>query len=125
MTNKFISIMEKIGKDALVGLTDVEKYLPEAATLAKILFPGETAAVAGVVNSVQLIQTAVTTVEQKMAAAGKQTGTGAQKSADVIALVSPVVTQLLTAEGVSVNAAYIQNLVNAVVGILNVQTTAA
>jgi hypothetical protein len=35
------------------------------------------------------------------------------------------VTQLLAAEGVPVNATYIQNIVNAVVAILNVQTAAA
>jgi hypothetical protein len=121
MSNKFISIMDQIGKDCLKALTYVEQYLPEASALAKIIFPAETATVTGVVNSVQLIQSAVTTVEQKMTVAGTSAKTGTAKAADVLAIVTPTVTQLLTAEGVSVDAAYLQNVVNAVVGILNVQ----
>jgi hypothetical protein len=122
MTNKFISIMEQIGKDALKALTEIEKYLPLAADLAKEIFPGETAALAGVVNSVQLIQSAVVTIEQKMAAGGVAKGTGLQKAADVLSIVSPTVTQLLTAEGLHVDTAYIKTLTDTVVGILNLRS---
>ena len=122
MANKFLTVMEAIGKDAKVVFTQVEKYLPEAATLAKLLFPAS-AAVAGVVNSVGLVQQAVALIEQKYAAMGAATGTGAQKLAEALTIVTPTVTQLLTAEGLPVNAAYVQNVVNAVVGILNVQMT--
>ena len=122
MTNKFISIMEQIGKDALKALSEVVKYLPAAASLAAEIFPAQTAVISGVVNSVDLIQNAVVTVEQKMAAGGAATGTGTQKAADVLTIVTPVVTQLLTAEGITVDSAYIQGLVNAVVAILNVRS---
>lgn len=121
MTNKFVSIMEQIGKDALKALAEIEKYLPLAEDLAKEIFPAETAAISGIVNSVQLVQNAVVTVEQKMAAGGAATGSGTQKLADVLTIVTPTVTQLLTAEGVKVDSTYLQNLVNTVVGILNLR----
>ena len=124
MANRFLTVMEAIGKDAKIVFTEVEKYLPEAATLAKLLFPPSAAAVAGVVNAVGLIQQAVALIEQKYAALGTATGTGAQKLAEALSVVTPTVTQALTAEGLPVNAAYIQNITNAVVAILNVQMTA-
>lgn len=121
MTNKFLTIMEAIGRDAKIILTDVEKYLPAAAGLASLLFPAQTAAIAGVVNATDLIQKAVTSVEQKYSALGNATGSGTQKAAEVISIVGPTVTQLLTAEGLPVNSAYVQNIINAVVAVLNVQ----
>jgi hypothetical protein len=121
MTNKFISIMDKIGADIKVAWSDVVKYLPAAASLAALIFPAQAAAITGVVSSVDLIQQAVATVEQKFAAAGNPTGTGPEKLAQVISLVSPTVTQLLTAEGLNYNAAQVTNIVNAVVAVLNVQ----
>jgi|ERR1700674_111568 len=124
MTNKFLTIMEAIGRDCLLVLTEVEKYLPKAAVLAEAIFPAQTAVITGVVNSVALIQKAVVLAEQKMAAGGQASGTGLQKSADVLSTVEPVVTQLLKAEGLTVDTAYIQKLTNAIVDILNVQTIA-
>jgi hypothetical protein len=122
---KFISIMEAVGKDAEKGLSDVVKYLPEASALAALIFPQDVATIAGVVNSVDLVQNAVVLVEQKMAAAGKATGTGTQKAADVLTVVTPVVTQLLTAEKISCDAPFVTKIVNAVVAILNVKAAAA
>lgn len=121
MTNKFLTIMEAIGKDAKIILTDVEKYLPAAAGLASLLFPAQAATITGVVNATDLIQKAVTSVEQKYAALGTATGSGTQKAAEVISIVGPTVTQLLTVEGLPVNSAYVQNIINAVVAVLNVQ----
>ena len=121
MTSKFVTVMEQIGKDALKALSEVVKYLPQAAVLAEELFPAQTAAISGVVNAVDLVQNAVVTVEQKMAAANAHTGSGTQKLADVLTIVTPTVTQLLTAEGVTVNASYLQTLVNSVVDILNLR----
>ena len=123
MANKFLTVMQAIGKDAKIVFTEVTKYLPEAATLAKLLFPAQSASVAGVVNAVGLIQQAVAIIEQKYAALGAATGTGAQKLAEALTIVSPTVTQLLSAERVPVNQDYIQKVVNAVVAILNVQMT--
>jgi len=125
MSNEFVTIMEKIGHDFKVGLAEVQKYLPVASALASLIFPAQTAAITGVVNATELIQNTVATVEQKMAAAGAATGTGTQKAADVLTIVTPTVTQLLTEAGVKVNATYLQSIVNAVVAILNVQQVPA
>ena len=124
MPSKFVTVMEAIGRDIKVAWGDVVAYLPPAEALAALLFPGS-AAVPAVVNSLGLIQQAVATVEQKFAAAGNPTGTGVQKSAQVLAIVGPAVTQLLAAEKISINTAQIQNIINAVVGVLNVQPMTA
>ena len=126
MTNKFVSVMEAIGRDALKGLEEVAKYLPKAAALASIIFPQEAAALASVVNVTALIQNAVVMAEQKMAAGGKAAGTGLQKSADVLSVVEPTVMQLLTEAKVSnVDTAYIQKIIDAVVADLNVRDSTA
>lgn len=121
MTSAFVSLMDKIGHDIKVIWADVVKYLPAASELAAVIFPAQAATIAGVVNSVDLIQQAVATVEQKFAAAGNVTGTGAQKLAQVISMVSPTVTQLLTSEGLHYDSAQVTNIINAVVAVLNVQ----
>jgi hypothetical protein len=125
MASKFVSVMEKIGEDVKAAWSDVVKYLPAAAKLAELIFPAQTAVIGAAINSVDLIQQAVVTVEQKFAAAGEPAGTGAQKLAQVLSIVSPTVTELLTAEKIPVDSAYITDIVNAVVAILNVQSSAA
>ncbi len=126
MASRFVSVMEQIGRDALKALTDVEKYLPEAAVLAGLFFPPEQAAIAGVVNATGLIQKAVVLAEQKMAAGNANKESGAQKSADVLSAVTPTVTQLLTEAGIAkVDTAYLQEIVDAVVADLNVRKSTA
>jgi hypothetical protein len=125
MASKFVSVMETIGNDVKAVWSDVVKYLPAAAKLAELIFPAETAVIGSAINSVDLIQQAVVTVEQKFAAAGNPTGTGTQKLAQVLSIVSPTVTQLLSSEKVPVDSAYVTDIVNAVVAILNVQASAA
>jgi hypothetical protein len=117
--------MEKIGKDILIGWADVVKYLPPAAALASLLFPGAAGTVVGVVNSVGLIQQAVATVEQKFKAAGAPSGSGPQKLAQVTSMVGPVVTDLLAKEGININPTQLNGIITAVVAVLNVQTVAA
>lgn len=112
----FTSVMQKIGHDIKVVWTDVVKYLPSVAGLAQILFPGSAAAI----NVVNLIQQAVATVEQKFVAIGAPSGSGLQKSAQVLAIVGPAVTGLLAAENIKINQVQIQNIINAVVAVLNV-----
>ena len=120
MTNKFVSIMEAIGRDVLKVFEEVVKYMPTAANLATLIFPGAAAPIQATVVSLDLIQKAVATVEQKFAATGNATGTGTQKLAQVLTIVTPTVTQLLASEGITADAAYITRIVNAVVAILNV-----
>lgn len=117
----FTSVLESIGKGFAKGLQWAIAYAVPAEKLAGLLFPQiapETTAIAGVTG---LLQAAVLQVEQKFAAAGMQSGTGAQKLAEVILLAGPAVIQLLQQAGIAADAAYIQSLVSAVVAILNVQ----
>ena len=125
MSNKFVSVMEKIGKDILVGWAEVVKYLPEVSALASLLFPGAAGTTAAVVSSVNLIQQAVVTVEQKFAAQGAPTGTGPQKLAQVTAIVGPAVTSLLAQEKIEISTTQINGIINAVVAVLNVQPAPA
>ena len=122
MTNKFITVMEAVGRDIKIAWEDVVKYLPAASALAELIFPAQAATITGVVNSMGLIQQAVATVEQKFAAMGNATGTGAQKLAQVISIVGPTVTQLLASEGLNYDQAQVTNIINAVVAVLNAQT---
>jgi len=133
MSNKFISVLEAIGKDFEEGLTVAVKYLPFATTLAALIFPPAVAPLEAATSAAGLLQNAVALVEQKYAASGVQSGTGTQKAAEVLTLTNQAVTTLLatpsvqtelTAAGITVDDAYISNLVNAVVGILNVQGVA-
>ena len=125
MASGFVSLLSKIGSFFKEGLVFVEKYMVPTASLVGLLFPAVAPEAAGVVTSVQLIQAAVTEIEQKYAASGSASGTGSQKLADVLQIVTPAVTELLTKEGVkNVNQAYIQSIVNAVVAVLNAQPVA-
>ena len=90
-----------------------------------LLFPAAAPVATGIADATSLVQTAVLLVEQKYAAAGVQSGTGAQKLAEVMLLAEPVVGQLLTQAGIAASTSYIQSLVSAVVAILNVQTMPA
>lgn len=130
MANEFVTILQKIGSIFEKGLSEAVKYLPLASTLAGFLFPPAVAPLAAATTVADLLQNAVAEVEQKLAAQGNQTGTGAQKLATVLTIVTSSVTGLLAdptvaAElkkaGITVNTAYITNLVNAVVSFLNVQ----
>jgi hypothetical protein len=115
----FKSIMVKIGEDIKVGFEDVVKYLPAAAGLASLIFPAEGVAIAAGETSIDLIQKAVVTVEQKFAATGTVTGTGIQKLAQVTSIVAPTVIQLLSTEKVPIDSTRVTAIVNAVVAVLN------
>jgi hypothetical protein len=121
MSVTFMSVLEAIGKGFAKGLQWAVSYAIPVEKLVGTLFPAAAPVAAGLADATALIQNAVLLVEQKYAAAGVQSGTGAQKLAEVITLASPVVTQLLSQAGISASSSYIQNLVNAVVAILNVQ----
>lgn len=128
--NKFVSFLDAVGRDFMKGLAFVVKYLVPVESLAALLFPPAAAALTEAEVTASLLQQTILTVEQNYAAAGVQSGTGAQKASAVLTLVGPAVTNLLaqptiaaelTKAGITVNADYIQNLINAVVGFLNVQ----
>ena len=121
----FVSVLETIGKGFAKGLQWAVEYAVPVEKLVGLLFPAIAPATTVVADATALVQSAVLLVEQKYAAAGIQTGTGAQKLAEVVLLAGPAVTQLLTQAGIPVNTAYIQSVVSAVVAILNVQAMPA
>lgn len=109
MTNKFVSFLEKVGHDFKVGFDKVEQFLPLAS-----LIPGVGPIVSGVAG-------AIVTVEQKYAAMGQQTGTGAQKLAEVTAIFGPLVTEFLSVAGKTADAAAVTKYINDIVAVLNDQ----
>jgi hypothetical protein len=121
----FISILESIGKDFVKGLKWAITYAIPVEKLVALLFPAAAPVATGLADATSLIQSTVLLVEQKFAAAGTQSGTGAQKLAEVMQLIEPIVAKLLTSAGIAASTTYIESLVSAVVAILNVQTMPA
>jgi hypothetical protein len=118
----FTSVLETIGKGFEKGLKWAVEYAVPVEKLVGLLFPEAAPLATGVANATSLIQTAVLLVEQKYAASGVQNGTGAQKLSEVMLLTEQSVTSLLSSAGITADSSYLQNIVSAVVGILNVQT---
>ena len=117
----FIGVLEAIGKDFAKGLTWAVQYALPVEKLVGLLFPAAAPAATAIADATTLIQNAVLLVEQKYAASGVQSGTGAQKLAEVITLAGSAVTSLLAEAGVTASSTYVESLVSAVVAILNVQ----
>jgi hypothetical protein len=121
----FVGVLEAIGKGFEKGLKWAVEYAVPVEKLAGLLFPTAAPVINEVVDATSLIQSAVLLVDQKYAAAGVQSGTGAQKLAEVLVLTTQSVTSLLAKAGISADSSYISNVVSAVVAILNVQNMPA
>jgi hypothetical protein len=118
----FLSVLEAVGKDFEKGLKWAVQYAVPVEKLVALLFPQAAPAVIAVADATSLIQGAVLLVEQKYAASGAQSGSGPQKLAEVMALAGAAVVSLLQSAGISANSGYVESLISAVVGVLNVQT---
>src|SRR5258708_38187927 len=125
MWMSFVSVLETIGKGFAKGLKWAVEYAGPVVRLVGLLFPAAAPIANELADATSLIQSAVLLVEQKYAGSGVQSGTGAQKLAEVVLLTEQSVTSLLAKAGVSSDTSYIQNLVSAVVAILNVQNASA
>jgi hypothetical protein len=123
--NKFVGFLESIGKLFEKGLAFAVQYGVPVEKLIALLFPAAGPAMTGVATATSLIQTAVISVEQKYAAAGVQNGTGTQKAAEVLTLTEQAVIALLKQDGITADTSYVQSIISAVVGILNVHTVPA
>jgi len=121
----FIGVLEAIGKDFAKGLKWAVQYALPVEKLVGLLFPAAAPAVTAIADATTLIQNAVLMVEQKYAASGVQSGTGTQKLAEVMTLAGDAVASLLTQAGITATSDYVENLVSAVVAILNVQPAPA
>ena len=122
--NKFMSILEAIGKGFVKGLGWAVEYAVPVEKLVALLFPAAAPEALGLADATSLIQNSVLLVEQKYAASGVQNGTGAQKLAEVMTLAGPAVTALLAKAGINADSDYVESIISAVVGILNVQVAA-
>jgi hypothetical protein len=121
----FTSVMETIGKGFAKGLKWAVEYAVPVEKLVGLLFPAAAPVANEVADATSLIQTAVLLVEQKYAASGVQNGTGAQKLGEVLLLTEQSVTALLAKAGITTDSAFIENVISAVVAILNVQSAPA
>lgn len=117
----FLGVLEAIGKDFVKGLKFALTYAIPVETLVALLFPATAPVMSAAEDATTLIQNSVLAVEQKFAASGMQSGSGAQKLAEVLTLSQGAVTTLLAQAGITASTAYITSLVNAVVAILNAQ----
>jgi hypothetical protein len=117
----FIGVLETIGKGFEKGLKWALTYAVPVEKLLALLFPSISPIAAEVVDATTLIQNAILLVEQKYAASGVQSGTGAQKLAEVLLLTEQTVTSLLAKAGIDADSSYIGEIISAVVAILNVQ----
>jgi len=121
----FLAVLEEVGKDFEKGLVWAVEYAVPVEKLVALLFPQAAPAIVAVADATTLIQGAVLLVEQKYAASGAQHGTGAQKLAEVMALAGSAVVSLLQQAGILATSGYVESLVSAVVGVLNVQAMPA
>jgi hypothetical protein len=117
----FIGVLEAVGKGFEKGLKWALAFAIPVEKLVVLLFPSAAPVAAEVVDATMLIQKAVLLVEQKYAASGAQSGTGADKLAEVMLLTEQAVTGLFSKAGVASDAGYITSIISAVVAILNVQ----
>jgi hypothetical protein len=117
----FVSILVAIGKGFVKGLHWAVEFAIPVERLIALLFPAAAPLATELADATTLIQNAVLMVEQKYAAAGIQSGTGAQKLAEVLLLTGQAVTALLSKAGIVADSSYVASLVSAVVAILNVQ----
>jgi len=117
----FIGVLEAVGKGFEKGLKWALTYAVPVEKLIALLFPAAAPIANEVIDATTLIQNAVLLVEQKYAASGMQSGTGADKLGEVMLLTEQSVTALLAKAGVQADSGYIASIVSAVVAILNVQ----
>lgn len=113
MSSKFVSFLEAVGKDFQKGLAFM---LPIAASSGEVAVAAFAPALGPLFNSTV---SAVVLAEQKYAALKTQTGTGAQKLADVVQLIGPVVSQGLADAGKANDQAAVTGYINSVVSVLN------
>ena len=117
----FVGVLEAVGKGFAKGLKWAVEYAIPVEKLVGLLFPAAAPIANEVADATSLIQTAVLLVEQKYAASGVQSGTGAQKLGEVMLLVEQSVTALLAKAGITADSSYLESVISAVVAVLNVQ----
>lgn len=108
----FITVLQKIGQD-------VKKFFDELLPLAKAAEPVVDLALPGIGELYNATVAMVSNAEMTATAAGKQSGTGAQKLALVVSSLEPLAVAYFKAQGITADQTVITNWVNAVVASLN------
>jgi hypothetical protein len=113
MPNKFVTMLDDVGRDFKKGLDAVIPYAQTAGEAAVAIYaPSLSPLFNQTVN-------AVVTAEQAAAAVGKQSGTGTQKLSSVVSFIGPLIAQALADVGKANDQASVQKYVKSVVSILN------
>ncbi len=115
----FEGFLKKAGHIAGVVLADVIKYAVPVASVVSIADPAAAPALEAFTASVKLVQATVITVQQRWSTQGSEANT--HKLADVLSIVEAPIVTLFSQAGIAVDKAYVTNLVNGVVAILNAQ----
>ena len=115
----FDGFLKTAGHVAGVVLSEIVKFVVPIAQVAAVADPEAAPALAAFTTSLQLVQTAVISAQQRWA--GEGSAANAQKLADVLATVEQPVILMFAQVGLSVDTAYVTNLINGVVAILNAQ----
>ena len=115
----FEGFLKTAGHVAGVVLSEIVKFVVPIAQVAAIADPAVAPALTAFTTSLQLVQTAVVSAQQRWSAEGS--AANAQKLADVLETVEKPIILLFAQVGISVDTAYVTNLVNGVVAILNAQ----
>jgi hypothetical protein len=119
MTNKAVTFLEDVGKDFKNGLAKLLPIVAKGVQVATVAEPFVSALNPLVGSIFQTTVATVSSIEQKFAALGQQTGTGTQKLGEAVTILTPVLGQALTAAGLAADLPTIQNYISAVVGFLN------
>ena len=119
----FEGFLKKAGQVAGVVLSEIVKYVVPVVQVAAIADPAAAPALAAFTTSLELVQTAVVTAQQRWVQEGS--AANSQKLADVLEIVEQPIVVLFAQAGIRVDTAYVTNLVNGVVAILNSQPAVA
>jgi hypothetical protein len=119
VTNKFVTFLEDVGKDFKNGLAKLLPIVAKGVSIATVAEPFVTALNPLVGSIFQTTVATVSSIEQKFAALGQQSGTGVQKLGEAVTILTPVLGQALTSAGLAADLPTIQNYISAVVGFLN------
>ena len=112
LEKKVVSFLEHVGQDIEKGFAKAAPIVQDAEPYVSLVFPGFGPLFASTANE-------VINTEQKFAAIGQQTGTGAAKLSSVLGVIQPVAQQLLGAAKLPSDAATVTKWINGVVALLN------
>lgn len=120
---EFQGFLKSAGHLAGVVLSEIVHFALPLASLVSVADPELAPAAEAFLASLKLVQTTVIAVQQRWASEGS--AANAQKLADVLEIVEQPVVTMFAQAGLRVDTAYVTNLVNGVVALLNAMPTQA